>query len=178
MLTSQRITDVVLKAFHACAASQGCMNNLTFGNNSFGFYETIAGGAGAGNGWHGVSGIHTHMTNTRVTDAEVMERRYPVVIREFSVRNGSGGCGQWRGGNGVVREFELREPMQVSILSERRSYQPYGLAGGGPGVSGLNLWIRSDGTVISVGGKNSFLAQPGDRVRIETPGGGGFGLIQ
>ncbi len=107
MLTSQRVTDVVLKAFKACAASQGCMNNLTFGDSTMGYYETIAGGAGAGPTWHGCSGVHTHMTNTRITDVEILERRYPVVVREFSVRTGSGGAGQFHGGDGVVRALEF-----------------------------------------------------------------------
>ena len=107
MLTSQRITDVVLKAFNACAASQGCMNNFTLGDGQFGYYETIAGGAGAGPTWHGKSGVHTHMTNTRITDPEVLEQRYPVILRQFTLREGSGGDGQWRGGDGVVREIEF-----------------------------------------------------------------------
>ncbi|GFH16551.1 uncharacterized protein HaLaN_12988, partial [Haematococcus lacustris] len=104
VLTSQRVTDVVLRAFQAAAASQGCMNNLTFGDEQMGYYETIAGGAGAGPGWHGRSGVHTHMTNTRITDPEILERRYPVVLRRFELRSGSGGGGQWKGGDGVVRE--------------------------------------------------------------------------
>ena len=107
VLTSQRITDVVLKAFAACAASQGCMNNLTFGDKSFGYYETIAGGAGAGPTWVGKSGVHTHMTNTRITDPEVLEQRYPVILRKFMLREGSGGAGQFRGGDGVIREIEF-----------------------------------------------------------------------
>ncbi|MGA1559634.1 MAG: hydantoinase B/oxoprolinase family protein, partial [bacterium] len=107
VLTSQRITDVILKAFGACAASQGCMNNLTFGNERFGYYETIGGGAGAGPNWHGQSGVHTHMTNTRITDPEILERRYPVLLREFSIRKGSGGKGEFNGGDGLVRELEF-----------------------------------------------------------------------
>ena len=109
MLTSQRVTDVVLRAFSACAASQGCMNNLTFGDETFGYYETIAGGAGAGVDWHGASGVHTHMTNTRITDPEILERRYPVILRCFGLRLGSGGDGLRRGGNGVIRQLEFRK---------------------------------------------------------------------
>ncbi|KAL2023140.1 hypothetical protein VTK56DRAFT_3746 [Thermocarpiscus australiensis] len=152
VLTSQRITDVIFKAFEACAASQGDCNNLTFGFGGnvtgqaevrgFGYYETIAGGSGAGPTWEGADGVHVHMTNTRITDSEVFERRYPILLREFSIRRGSGGRGRHRGGDGVVRDIEFRIPMQVSILSERRVYRPYGMAGGEDGQCGLNLWVR------------------------------------
>lgn len=153
VLTSQRVTDVIFKAFQACAASQGDCNNLTFGFGGnmagqeevkgFGYYETIAGGSGAGPDWDGTSGVHTHMTNTRITDSEVFERRYPVILREFSIRKGSGGNGQHRGGDGVTRDIEFRIPVQASILSERRVYRPYGLAGGEDAECGLNLWVRN-----------------------------------
>jgi 5-oxoprolinase (ATP-hydrolysing) len=109
VLTSQRVTDVVLKAFKACAASQGCMNNLSFGDSKMGFYETIAGGSGAGPNWNGCSGVHTHMTNTRITDVEILERRYPVIVRQFSIRKESGGKGKYNGGDGVIRELEFRK---------------------------------------------------------------------
>ncbi|KAI9685832.1 MAG: hypothetical protein M1822_004110 [Bathelium mastoideum] len=152
VLTSQRVTDVVLKAFKACAASQGDCNNLTFGFGGnlegqqevkgFGYYETIAGGSGAGETWEGTDGVHTHMTNTRITDSEVFERRYPVILREFSLRKESGGNGMHKGGDGVVRDIEFRIPVQVSILSERRVYHPYGLAGGEDAQCGLNVWVR------------------------------------
>ncbi|WP_456386200.1 hydantoinase B/oxoprolinase family protein [Desulfolithobacter sp.] len=174
--TSQRIVDVILRAFEMAAASQGCMNNLTFGNSEFGYYETIGGGAGAGPGWHGQSGVHTHMTNTRITDPEILERCFPVLLREFTIRHGSGGQGRFRGGDGLVREIEFLEPLQVSILSERRVFAPYGLQGGKPGKSGRNLFIRADGTTVNLGGKNEIQAAPGDRIRIETPGGGGYGF--
>ncbi|KAI2787786.1 hypothetical protein POX_f08163 [Penicillium oxalicum] len=195
VLTSQRVTDVILKCFQACAASQGDTNNLTFGfggnlqgeteTKGFGYYETIAGGSGAGKDWEGTSGVHTHMTNTRITDAEVFERRYPVILREFSLRPDSGGAGQHRGGDGVVRDIEFRIPVQVSILSERRVYHPYGLAGGQDGQCGQNLWIRrvkkADGgweeRMINLGGKNSVEMQPGERIIIRTPGGGGWGQV-
>ncbi len=177
VLTSQRITDVILKAFRACAASQGCMNNFTFGNENFGYYETIGGGAGAGPDWHGQSGVHTHMTNTRITDPEILERRYPVMLREFSIRKNSGGSGKFRGGDGLVREVEFLEPLNTAILSERRVHQPYGLSGGKSGKSGLNLFIRKDGTMLHLGGKNEIRAEPGERIRIETPGGGGYGKV-
>lgn len=176
VLTSQRVTDVVLKAFKACAASQGCMNNLTFGDETMGYYETIAGGAGAGPHWHGCPAVHTHMTNTRITDVEILERRYPVIVRQFSVRKGSGGAGSYNGGDGVIRELEFTKPLVVSILSERRAFQPYGLEGGDPGGRGLNLLTyQQDSRVINLGGKNTVRVTPGDRLAIHTPGGGGYG---
>ena len=175
VLTSQRVTDVILRAFHACAASQGCTNNFTFGNEHFGYYETIGGGAGAGASWHGQSGVHTHMTNTRITDPEILERRFPVMLREFSIRQGTGGDGKFRGGDGLVREVEFLEPLNAAILSERRVYAPYGLDGGEPGTCGRNLFLRKDGTTLSLGGKNEIHAEAGERFRIETPGGGGYG---
>jgi len=176
VLTSQRVVDVVLKAFGACAASQGCMNNLTFGDETFGYYETIAGGAGAGPTWDGRSGVHTHMTNTRITDPEVLERRYPVVLRRFSLREGSGGRGAHRGGDGVVREVEFLRPVDLSILSERRALAPYGLAGGEDGARGENLLLPpGGGPPIFLGGKASLRVDAGARVRLLTPGGGGYG---
>eukprot|EP00455_Lapot_gusevi_P052856 TRINITY_DN8129_c0_g1_i2.p1 TRINITY_DN8129_c0_g1~~TRINITY_DN8129_c0_g1_i2.p1 ORF type:complete len:354 (+),score=114.14 TRINITY_DN8129_c0_g1_i2:43-1104(+) len=179
VLTSQRVTDVILKAFGACAASQGCMNNFTCGNERFGYYETIAGGAGAGPHWVGQSGVHTHMTNTRITDPEILERRYPIILREFSLRPGSGGEGQFRGGDGVVREMEFMAPLSVGILSERRAFRPYGMAGGGAGAPGLNTVIRAgDDIKINLGPKNTYQAQRGDRVRILTPGGGAWGAAR
>jgi 5-oxoprolinase (ATP-hydrolysing) len=175
VLTSQRVTDVVLKAFKAAAASQGCMNNFTFGDPGLGYYETIAGGAGAGPHWHGRSGVHTHMTNTRITDPEIFERRYPVVLHQFRLRKGSGGSGRHRGGDGVVREVEFLRPLTASILSERRAVPPFGLLGGYPGARGVNLWIHKDGRVVSLGGKASVQVDAGDRILILTPGGGGYG---
>ncbi|KAF6816379.1 hydantoinase B/oxoprolinase [Colletotrichum sojae] len=191
VLTSQRITDVVLKAFHASAASQGCCNNLTFGTggkdpvtgehkNGFGYYETIAGGAGAGPTWAGQSGVHTHMTNTRITDPEVFEKRYPCILRRFELRAGSGGKGANRGGDGTVREIEFRVPVQCSILSERRSRRPYGMEGGGDGEAGVNLVIvRDDLTglerVVNLGAKATTKLREGERVIIQSPGGGAWG---
>jgi 5-oxoprolinase (ATP-hydrolysing) len=190
--TSQRIVDLIFKAFQACAASQGTCNNLTFGyggtdsetgkvTKGFGYYETIAGGSGAGSDWSGESGVHTHVTNTRISDPEVFERRYPVILHEFSIRAGSGGAGLHRGGDGCVRDIEFRIPLQVTILSERRVIAPYGMAGGDEGARGLNLWIRRDlhdGTVrtISLGGKATTMMNAGDRIVVNTPGGGGYGL--
>ena len=188
--TSQRIIDLIFKAFQAAAASQGSMNNLTFGyggtdkegnvSKGFGYYETIAGGAGAGDDWQGQDGVHTNATNTRMTDPEVFEKRYPVILREFSIRTGSGGKGRNRGGDGCIRDIEIRRPMQVSILSERRVIAPYGMAGGEEGKRGVNIWKRIDpldGSLrtISLGGKASVLMNAGDRIIVQTPGGGGFG---
>jgi 5-oxoprolinase (ATP-hydrolysing) len=140
-----------------------------------GYYETICGGAGAGPTWHGCSGVHTHMTNTRITDPEILERRYPVILREFSLRSGSGGCGAFRGGDGVARILQFTKPLVVSILSERRSFQPYGLLGGQPGARGINLLAMKDGRRVNLGGKNTVDVVPGDRVIIMSPGGGGYG---
>lgn len=181
VLTSQRIVDVIFRAFGACAASQGCMNNLTFGldgEGGFGYYETIAGGSGAGPSWHGTSGVHTNMTNTRITDPESLERRYPVVLHRFCLRTGSGGEGAFRGGEGVIRDVGFRVPMSASILSERRSFAPYGMRGGGEGGRGRNTWVRRDGQRINIGGKNSIRVDAGDRLVVETPGGGGYGASQ
>ncbi|CAG8455331.1 18663_t:CDS:10 [Rhizophagus irregularis] len=193
VLTSQRLVDVILKAFQACAASQGDCNNLTFGKGGktddgtkveegWGYYETIAGGSGAGATWNGQSGVHVHMTNTRITDPEILERRYDhsILLREFSLRKGSGGAGLHKGGDGVIRELEFREPLQVSILSERRVHHPYGLKGGKDGSTGLNLWIRKDENsdkvrTINLGSKNTIKVNIGDRIVICTPGGGGWG---
>jgi 5-oxoprolinase (ATP-hydrolysing) len=168
--TSQRIVDVLLGALGKAAASQGTMNNLTFGDGEVAYYETIAGGAGAGPGFDGASGVHTHMTNTRATDPEVLEARFPVRLLEFSIRRGSGGAGRWRGGDGLVREIEILRPMRVAILSERRSRAPFGLKGGRPGAPGRNLHNGRE-----IPGKVALDAAAGDRIRIETPGGGGYG---
>jgi len=152
------------------------MNNLTFGDERLGYYETVAGCAGAGPGWDGRSGLHTHMTNTRITDPEILEIRYPVALKAFSLRPGSGGAGRWRGGDGCVREMEFLRPLTVGILSERRSLPPFGMAGGAPGARGVNLWLRAaDGAVVSLGGKATVQVGAGDCVRLLTPGGGGYG---
>lgn len=168
--TSQRVVDALLGAAGLLAASQGTMNNLSFGDGSYGYYETIAGGAGAGSGFAGASAVHTHMTNTRITDAEVIERRFPVRVVEHAVRRASGGVGQTRGGDGVRRTLEFLAPAQVSILSEHRASAPRGLSGGGPAQPGQNLM---NGRVL--GGAVSLDAKPGDRLSLLTPGGGGFG---
>ncbi|XP_017773612.1 PREDICTED: 5-oxoprolinase [Nicrophorus vespilloides] len=176
VLTSQRIVDVVLKAFQVCAASQGCMNNITFGNERWGNYETVAGGSGAGPNWNGVSGVHTHMTNTRITDIELLELRYPIYVMKFKIREGSGGAGRYRGGDGVERELMFRTPVTLSVLTERRVLQPYGLKGGQPGARGVNTLKRANGRMINLGSKTAINVQPGDIFEILTPGGGGYGV--
>lgn len=173
--TSQRIVDVVFKAFGVVAASQGCMNNITFGQDDWGYYETVAGGAGAGPSWNGRSGVHTHMTNTRITDPEILESRYPVILETFSLRPGSGGQGEYRGGDGVVRRILFRDVISLSILTERRVFNPYGLHGGQPGQRGRNLIYKNDGRIIYLGPKAAITVDPGDIFELLTPGGGGWG---
>jgi len=168
--TSQRVVDVLLGALGVAAASQGTMNNLTFGNQAFGYYETIAGGAGAQPGFRGASAVHTHMTNTRITDPEIMETRFAVRLHEFAIRRGSGGRGRWPGGDGVIRELEMLEPMRISLLTERRTRAPFGLDGGASGACGAN---RLDGTPLPA--KCSVDVEAGAVLTIETPGGGGYG---
>jgi 5-oxoprolinase (ATP-hydrolysing) len=173
--TSQCITDALLAALGACAGSQGTMNNFTFGNERHQYYETLCGGAGAGPGFDGASAVHTHMTNSRLTDPEVLEQRYPVRIVRFAIRRGSGGAGRRRGGDGVVREIEFLEPMQAAILSNRRRVAPQGLAGGAPGACGRNYVRRRDGRVEDLAATAAVELAAGDRFVIETPGGGGYG---
>ena len=173
--TSQVVTDALLGAFGALAGSQGTMNNFTFGNAAHQYYETIAGGAGAGPDFDGASAVQTHMTNSRLTDPEVLETRFPVILEEFSIRRGSGGAGGHRGGDGVVRRVRFREAMAAGILSNRRATQPFGLAGGEPGASGINRVERADGGVEILPATASVAMAAGDVFVIETPGGGGFG---
>uniref|UniRef100_S4R7X5 5-oxoprolinase, ATP-hydrolysing n=1 Tax=Petromyzon marinus TaxID=7757 RepID=S4R7X5_PETMA len=175
VLTSQRIVDVIFRAFSVCAASQGCMNNITFGDEEVGYYETVAGGAGAGPHWSGRSGVHTHMTNTRITDPEILEKRYPVVLQKFALNAGTGGKGRHSGGDGVTRELLFRRPLLLSVLTERRSFEPYGLNGGAPGATGRNWFIRANGERLELEAKSSVSVQPGDTFCLQTPGGGGFG---
>jgi 5-oxoprolinase (ATP-hydrolysing) len=173
--TSQAVTAALLGALGAAAASQGTMNNLTFGDERYQYYETICGGAGAGPSWDGCSAVHTHMTNSRLTDPEVLEWRYPVRVEEFRVRAGSGGDGAFRGGDGVVRRLRFLEPLTAAIVSSGRRVPPYGLAGGLPGACGRNAVERADGTIEELPGVAEVLMAPGDVFVVETPGGGGFG---
>ena len=173
--TSQRLVDTLIKALGLAACSQGTMNNLLFGNARFGYYETICGGAGAGPGFAGASAVHTHMTNTRITDPEVVEHRYPVRLESFGIRRGSGGEGQWRGGDGAVRELTFLEPVSLSLLTQHRVEAPYGMAGGGPGRPGRQTLLRASGEVEELASVDGREVGPGDRLVLETPGGGGWG---
>ncbi|TRW98524.1 hydantoinase B/oxoprolinase family protein [Candidatus Methylobacter oryzae] len=173
--TSQYIVDALYGALGVLAGSQGTMNNFTFGNERYQYYETICGGAGAGNGFDGADGIHTHMTNSRMTDPEILEQRFPVLLREFAIRHGSGGVGRYRGGDGVVRRIEFREAMSAGILSSHRIKPPFGLNGGAPGALGVNSLIRANGNVETLSGCVEVKVETGDAVVIETPGGGGYG---
>lgn len=173
--TSQRLVDTMLKALGLAACSQGTMNNVLFGNARFGYYETVCGGCGAGADFDGEDAVHSHMTNTAITDPEVLEHRYPVRLEEFSVRSGSGGSGRRRGGNGVVRQFLFLEPVSLSLLSQHRVEAPYGVAGGGAGSLGRQVVTRSDGGEQELNGIDGCEIEPGDRLLLETPGGGGWG---
>ena len=191
-ITSQRVTDVLIKAFQACAASQGDCNVFSFGyggkdaetgeeTSGFGFGETICGGSGAGEGWHGTSGVHIHMTNTRITDPEVLEKRYPSILNRFILRPGSEGVGLYNGGMGILREYEFRRPLSCSIVSERRVTRPFGMNGGGYAKSGRNSLVEKgkaggEDRWVNIGGRKDFNVEAGDRVIIETPGGGGWGV--
>jgi 5-oxoprolinase (ATP-hydrolysing) len=173
--TSQRVVDTLLKALGLAACSQGTMNNLLFGNPRFGFYETVCGGSGAGPGFHGASAVHTHMTNTRITDPEVLEHRYPVRLERFAIRRGSGGTGRFRGGDGTVRELTFLEPVSLSLLTQHRVEVPYGMAGGSPGQPGRQRLVRVSGQAEELASLDGREAGAGDRLILETPGGGGWG---
>jgi N-methylhydantoinase B/oxoprolinase/acetone carboxylase alpha subunit len=185
--TSQRITDVVLGALSKAlpelipAASQGTMNNVTLGGTNphtgqpFAYYETAGGGMGGRNGLPGISGVHTHMSNTRNTPVEAFEQAFPLRIRTYALRQGSGGAGKYPGGEGLIREYEVLVETSATILTERREGQPYGVQGGEPGARGRNSIVRVDGTIEHLPAKARIELHPGDRLRIETPGGGGYG---
>ncbi|CAL9594695.1 hypothetical protein SUDANB70_05333 [Streptomyces sp. enrichment culture] len=173
--TSQAITGALYAALGVQAEGSGTMNNVTFGNDRHQYYETLASGSGAGDGFPGASVVQTHMTNSRLTDPEVLEWRLPVRLEEFAVRRGSGGAGRWRGGDGAVRRLRFLEPMTVSTLSQHRRVPPYGMAGGEPGAPGANRIERADGSVLPLAGSDSAEVRPGDVLVIETPGGGGYG---
>ncbi len=173
--TSQVVTDALYGALGAIAASQGTMNNFTFGNQRYQYYETICGGSGAGPTFDGTDAVHTHMTNSRLTDPEVLEWRFPILLENFAIRPNSGGQGRYRGGNGAIRRIRFREAMTAAILSGHRIVPPFGLYGGKPGSIGRNWVERADGTIEVLGGKAEVTMQPGDVFVIETPGGGGYG---
>ena len=174
--TSQLIVDTLFGALQVVAASQGTMNNLTFGDGVHQYYETLCGGAGAGPGFDGASGVHTHMTNSRLTDPEILERRYPVRLEHFGLRSGSGGAGCWHGGEGVVRRIRFLAPMTVSLLTSHRQVPPYGLAGGLPGAPGRQWLEAADGTRQPLAACAHVEAAAGTLLHLETPGGGGYGF--
>ncbi|KZR89177.1 hydantoinase B/oxoprolinase family protein [Synechococcus sp. MIT S9508] len=176
--TSQALCNLLFASLGVMAAGQGTMNNLTFGDGRRQYYETIAGGGGAGKGFSGSSGVQTHMTNSRLTDPEILEQRFPVRLERFGFRRGSGGAGRWRGGDGLVREFRFLEPMTAALLSGSRTVAPFGLTGGEPGETGTALLTRADGTVQVLDGCVQLQVKAGDRLLIATPGGGGFDPIK
>jgi 5-oxoprolinase (ATP-hydrolysing) len=176
--TSQRLVDTLLKALHLAACSQGTMNNVLFGTDRYSYYETVCGGAGAGPGFDGASAVHSHMTNTRITDPEIIEHRYPVTVERFEIRRGSGGEGRHRGGNGVVRVVSFREPMSLSVLGQHRCDGPYGLDGGEPGKPAGQYVVRASGETVSLSSIDGCEVYPGDRFVLETPGGGGYGMVE
>ncbi|HYX90831.1 MAG TPA: hydantoinase B/oxoprolinase family protein, partial [Myxococcaceae bacterium] len=173
--TSQVVVDALYGALGTMAAAQGTMNNFTFGNERYQYYETVCGGSGAGPDFDGTDAVHTHMTNSRLTDPEVLEWRYPVLLESFAIRRGSGGRGKHRGGDGTVRRVRFLEPMTASILANRRVVPPYGLAGGQPGAVGRNYVERTDGSVTEMTATDRTELRAGDVFVIETPGGGGYG---
>jgi 5-oxoprolinase (ATP-hydrolysing) len=173
--TSQAVTDALFAATGRLAPSQGTMNNFTFGNLAHQYYETIAGGSGAGPDHDGTSAVQTHMTNSRLTDPEILETRLPVRLDRFAIRRGSGGNGAHKGGDGVIREVTFLEPMRANILANRRRVAPRGIMGGGDAQPGRNWVERADGSVEMLTATDSADVGPGDRFVIETPGGGGFG---
>ena len=174
--TSTCITNALYGALGVMAAGQGTMNNFTFGNDKYQYYETISGGSGAGPGFNGTDLVQTNMTNSRLTDPEVLEFRFPVRLESYAIRPGSGGAGQWHGGNGGVRKVRFLEPMTASILSNNRIYAPFGMVGGAPGEMGKNYVIRTDGRIEHLPhvGKTEMAA--GDIFVVESPGGGGYGV--
>jgi 5-oxoprolinase (ATP-hydrolysing) len=175
--TSQVVVDALYGALGVMAAAQGTMNNFTFGDDRRQYYETICGGAGAGPDFDGADAVQTHMTNSRLTDPEVLESRYPVLVEAFSIRRGSGGAGAHRGGDGVVRRIGFREPMTATLLSNRRRVAPFGLAGGGEGMLGAARVQRADGSVQALAATDAVEVAAGDSIVIETPGGGGYGAV-
>ncbi|MEQ1934489.1 MAG: hydantoinase B/oxoprolinase family protein, partial [Fimbriimonadaceae bacterium] len=173
--TSVLVTDALYGALDIIGGSQGTMNNFTFGNATYQYYETICGGAGAGNGFNGASAVHTHMTNSLMTDPEVFELRFPVLLEEFSVRSGSGGGGRWKGGEGTKRRVRFLQDLDMAIVANRRVIAPAGARGGEAGEVGAHRVIRKDGTITELKSCDMTSVRPGDVFEILTPGGGGFG---
>ncbi len=173
--TSQRLVDTLLKALKLAACSQGTMNNVLFGTADFGYYETVGGGCGAGPDFAGADAVHSHMTNTRITDPEIVEHRYPVRVDRFAVRKGSGGAGACAGGDGIVRELTFLKEMALSVLTQHRREPPYGLDGGAPGKPGTQIVHRASGEKLALTSVDGCEVSPGDRLILNTPGGGGYG---
>ena len=173
--TSQRIVDCLLGALGLAAASQGTMNNFLFGDSQFGYYETIGGGTGATPMGDGEHAVHSHMTNTRLTDVEVLEKRYPVRLVRFGIRKGSGGIGQYTGGEGMIRQVQALRPLEVSLVTSRRTSSPFGLEQGSAGAPGENWRVDLDGSSHRLESSVQLMLQAGDSILILTPGGGGFG---
>ena len=176
--TSQRLVDTLLKAFNISACSQGTMNNFLFGNSKFSYYETIGGGVGATNGNHGANAVHQHMTNTRITDPEILEFRYPVRLDQFGIRKNSGGTGQWNGGEGIKRVITFLAHLEITVLTQHRKESPYGLKGGKPGKRGKQYITRENGKVENLKGIDAKQVSYGDTITILTPGGGGYGHLE
>jgi 5-oxoprolinase (ATP-hydrolysing) len=172
---SQAVTNCLFGALGALAAAQGTMNNLTFGNERYQYYETICSGAPAGEGFDGAPGVHTHMTNSRLTDPEILESRFPVVLEDFHIRPGSGGRGRWKAGDGTSRTIRFRERMDCALLSGHRRVRPFGLRGGGPGELGRNLVRRDGGRIEELGGCDQTVLEAGEAITVITPTGGGYG---
>jgi 5-oxoprolinase (ATP-hydrolysing) len=173
--TSQRLADTILKAFGLAACSYGTMNNVLFGNDTFGYYETVGGGTGAGEGFHGADAVHQHMTNTRAADPEILEHRYPVRLDRYEIQKESGGRGKWKGGNGIIREMTFSEPVSLSVLTQHRKVPPYGLNGGSPGKCGKQWIEKAGGARIELNWRDGAELKHGDRFILHSPGGGGFG---
>jgi 5-oxoprolinase (ATP-hydrolysing) len=176
--TSQRLVDTLMKALSLAACSQGTMNNVLFGTDSYSYYETVCGGTGAGPGFDGASTVHSHMTNTRITDPEILEHRYPVRLERFAVRHNSGGRGVHRGGDGVIREISFWEEMSLSVLGQHRTTGPYGLEGGDAGKPASQVVVRANGDTVHLDAIDGCEVNPGDRLVLKTPGGGGYGAPQ
>jgi 5-oxoprolinase (ATP-hydrolysing) len=173
--TSQAVTGALYAALRTMAEGSGTMNNVTFGNERYQYYETVASGSGAGDGFDGTDAVQTKMTNSRLTDPEVLEWRYPVLLESYAIRRGSGGAGRWHGGNGAVRRLRFLEPMTVTTLASHRRVPAAGLAGGQPGALGRHWVEHPDGAVTPMAGCDTADLAPGDVFVLETPGGGGFG---
>ena len=172
---SQAVTNCLFGAVQSQAAAQGTMNNLTFGNQNYQYYETICSGAPAGPGYNGADAVHTHMTNSRLTDPEILESRFPVVLEDFHIRVGSGGRGQWNAGNGTKRTIRARETLDFAILSGHRRIAPFGIKGGSPGELGRNLVRRNDGRTEELPGCAHTILEAGEAFTVVTPTGGGYG---